>query len=188
MINNFSYNRTYFDGCNLYDTKNRVFSLKVYPMANGILLGMFQGSRGDRPDLDFILKFLPPGEKRRLRTPSHTHWIVDLLLKYENSPEEVYSFSFFYRKLYDDLQPFETIEERNNYRPFTPAIIQQRFPHLHNKGQYSLEYLAHLIELFIICEKRTEGSFMFRNLLQLMIDYCEGAKDYFQVISNSKRV
>jgi len=42
-------------------------------------VGIYQGSRGERPDLDFILKYKQDG--KRLRTPSHTHWIVDLLVK-----------------------------------------------------------------------------------------------------------
>ena len=44
-------------------------------------VAIYQGSRGERPDLDFIVKYKEEG--KRLRTPSHTHWIVDLLVKAE---------------------------------------------------------------------------------------------------------
>ena len=42
-------------------------------------IAIYQGGRGARPDLDFIVKHKEEG--KRLRTPSHTHWIVDLIAK-----------------------------------------------------------------------------------------------------------
>jgi hypothetical protein len=45
-----------------------------------------------------------------------------------------------------------------------------------------------LIELFIKCEKQTKDAFMFKNLLTLVKDYCEGKKDFYQIVSYSKRV
>ena len=42
-------------------------------------VAIYQGGRGARPDLDFIVKYKEEG--KRLRTPSHTHWIVDLIAK-----------------------------------------------------------------------------------------------------------
>ena len=47
---------------------------------------------------------------------------------------------------------------------------------------------AVLIELFILCEKRSDGAFMFKGLLQLVIDFCDGKRDYYQIVGYSKRV
>jgi hypothetical protein len=55
-------------------------------------------------------------------------------------------------------------------------------------GVYTIEFLSTLIELFIKCEKQTEGAFMFKGLLKLLQDYCEDKKDFYQVVSHSKRV
>ena len=55
--------------------------LKYYKMKDGTHVAIYQGFRGSNPDLDFIVKYREPG--KRLRTPSHTHWIVDLLVKCE---------------------------------------------------------------------------------------------------------
>ena len=55
-------------------------------------------------------------------------------------------------------------------------------------GAFSVEFLSGLIELFIKCEKQTENAFMFRNLLLLIKEYCEDKKDFYQIISYSKRV
>ena len=35
-------------------------------------VAIYQGNRGENPDLDFIVKYKEKG--KRLRTPSHTHW------------------------------------------------------------------------------------------------------------------
>ncbi len=176
------YNETYFKEGQLWDTKTKQFSFNYYTMKDGLLLGMFQGNRGDRPDLDYIVKFLEPGEKRRLRTPKHLHWVVDLIIKKQFHSKEVKNFLLRYLAWYDEIEPFENIADRNSYEPFTPQIIKKSFKKLRVKGTYSLEYLAHIIELFIKCEKRMDDAFMFKDLLQAMVDYCDGKKDYFQIL------
>ena len=55
--------------------------LKYYQTDDKTLVAIYQGFRGGNPELDFIVKYKEEG--RRLRTPSHTHWIVDLLVKCE---------------------------------------------------------------------------------------------------------
>ena len=55
-------------------------------------------------------------------------------------------------------------------------------------GDFSVEFLSVLIELFTKCEKRNEGAYMFKNMLGLVRDYCEGKKDFYQIVSHSKRV
>lgn len=188
LVTNFEYNPNYFNGNHLISKRGNLTSFNHFVMNDGVILGMFQGSRGSRPDLDFILKFLTPGLHSRLRTPAHTHWIVDLLLKYQSEPAIVRNFVIYYRQQYNLIQPFETIEERNNYIPYSPQYILTNFQALNHAGTLSIEFLANLIELFIKCEKRTVNAFMFRGLLQMMVDYCEGRKDYFQVISHSRHV
>jgi DNA modification methylase len=55
-------------------------SISVFTVSDGTLLGVFQGERGDNPELDFVLRFLSPGARSRLRTPKNVHWVVDLLI------------------------------------------------------------------------------------------------------------
>ncbi len=182
------YNPTYFNGKHLIDGRLGLTSVNHFIMKDGIIVGMFQGSRGDRPDLDFIIKHLEPGVKSRIRTPSHTHWIVDLIIKHNINSEVTKKFIRFYRKKYDELLPFKTIKGRNNYKLVTPAKAKKNYGDIEHKGSYSLEYLATIIELFIKCEKRTAGAFMFKGLLEMMVAYTDNKKDYYQIISYSKRV
>ncbi len=182
-----NYNKTHFNGTCLLDTRNKRSSFKHFTLEDGFIVGLFQGNRGDRPDLDFIIKFLQPGEKRKLRTPDHIHWVVDLLLKMEKHKKEVCEIIHYYNDFYNNAKPFQSIKERNNYEPFTPGLLKKKYPQLKHEGTYSLEYVAYLIELFTICEKITpRDKKMFHGLLKSLAEYCEGKKDFYQVMNASK--
>ena len=75
-----------------YKIKNgpRVESINEFTLNDNTIVAMFQGFRGSYPELDFIVKYKEPTKK--LRTPSHTHWIVDLLVKAEFNKQLVRDF------------------------------------------------------------------------------------------------
>ena len=99
-----------------YKIKNedrRSYPLKSWEMTDGTMVAIYQGFRGENPDLDFIVKYREPG--KRLRTPSHTHWIVDLVVKGEVKKELTLSFVNALIIVYDNIEPFTSQEERNTY-------------------------------------------------------------------------
>jgi hypothetical protein len=149
-------------------------------------VGIYQGSRGERPDLDFILKYKQEG--KRLRTPSHTHWIVDLLVKAESNKELLLSYVNNLIEIYDNNNPFTSVEERSNYELKYTNIMNLRYNELNTHGYYSIGTLTAFIELFSLCEKQSTGAFMFRGLLTLVKEYCENKKDFYQIVGYSKRV
>lgn len=173
---------------NLLFRKNGVLHVPInsWNLDDGNTVVMYQGSRGANPDLDFIVKYKAPN--KRLRAPSHTHWIVDLLIKSKFAPDELCLFVNEWIELYDVIEPFKTIEERNNYQLIYKDYLNEKHFTLDNLGEFSVEFLSTLIELFIRCEKQTPNAFMFKNLLELVSDYCKGKKDFYQVVSYSKRV
>jgi len=59
---------------------------------------------------------------------------------------------------------------------------------LNGHGYYNMDTLTTFIELFTRCEKQTSGAFMFKTLLQLVLDYCDDKKDFYQIVGHSKRV
>lgn len=160
--------------------------LKYWDLHDGNILVIYQGSRGANPELDFIVKY--KSHNTRLRAPSHTHWIVDLIIKTEYGPELVKEYVKEWIEIYNLIEPFKTIEERNNYEFYYKDYFTNKYSGLDNLGKFSLEFITVLIELFIKCEKQTPNAFMFKNLLQLIVDYTENKKDYYQIISYSKRV
>jgi hypothetical protein len=155
-------------------------------MRDGTIVAIFQGFRGENPDLDFIVKYKEPD--KRLRTPSHTHWIVDLIVKGEVHPLETLDLVKDLIQIYDNVSPFETKEERDSYELTYSLDLIEKYSGLNNTGSLSIELIGTLVELFSKCEKQTSGAFMFKSMLTLTQDYFEGKKDYYQVIGTSKRV
>ena len=171
-----------------YKIKNgpRVESLVEYGLHEGTIVAMFQGFRGENPDLDFIVKYKEPN--KRLRTPSHTHWIVDLVIKGEINKERTLSFVNSLIIVYDNIEPFTTVEERNTYELKYVDGITEAYKELNDIGSFSVELITTLVELFCKCEKQSTGAFMFRSMLTLTKEYLEGKKYYYQIIGTSKRV
>jgi hypothetical protein len=173
---------------NLSYTKNGIVfnPIKSWELSDGGYIAIYQGNRGYNPELDYIVKYKKPTS--RLRAPSHTHWIVDLILKCEYDSEEVGRFVREWLEIYDLVEPFSSVEERNNYELIYHDYFSDSFYSLDNLGAFKIDFVSAMIELFIKCEKQTPGAFMFKNLLLLVNDYCIGKKDFYQVISYSKRV
>jgi hypothetical protein len=153
---------------------------------NKTIIAIYQGERGENPELDFIVKYKEDG--KRLRTPSHTHWIVDLLVKAEHDKELLLSYVNNLIVMYDKTEPFSNIEQRNTYQLRFGEVMNLRYNELNSCGYYTISTLTSFIELFSLCEKQTTGAFMFRDLLVLVKEYCEGKKDFYQIVGKSKRV
>jgi len=160
--------------------------IKHWNLSNGNVIAIYQGSRGANPQLDFIIKY--KSENTKLRAPSHTHWIVDLIIKTEHNPNSVKEFLDEWIEIYEIIEPFRTIEERDNYDLYYRDYFVEKYVDLENLGGFSIEFLSILIELFIKCEKQTPNAFMFKNLLGLVKSFSEGKKDFYQIVSYSKRV
>ena len=149
-------------------------------------VAIYQGSRGENPELDFIVKYKEKG--KRLRTPSHTHWIVDLLVKAEYNKNLLSSYVSDLINVYDGTIPFTSVEERDTYELTKMNDMEDKYWLLNGHGYYSVKTLTSLVELFSKCEKQSTGAFMFKTLLELVKDYCEGKKDFYQIVGYSKRV
>jgi hypothetical protein len=89
---------------------------------------------------------------------------------------------------YDIIKPFSSVEERKNYEIKYSQKFDSKYSTLGVLGEYSTEFLSIMMELFVKCEKQNPNAFMFKDLLCLVKNYCEGKKDFYQVISHSKRV
>ena len=90
--------------------------------------------------------------------------------------------------IYDESIRFNSNDERIVYELKSPSLMASKHSQLQGVGYYSIETLTAFIELFSKCEKQSEDAFMFRGLLSLVKDYCEGKKDFYQIVGLSKRV
>ena len=170
-----------------YKRKGEVHSPLLYWTTDDrTTIAIYQGVRGENPELDFIVKYKEEG--KRLRTPSHTHWIVDLLVKAERDKELLLSYVNNLILIYENSEPFNCVEERDTYELRHNYVMDLRYNELNGCGYYSISTLTAFIELFSICEKQTSGAFMFKGLLEMVKEYCQGKKDFYQIVGYSKRV
>lgn len=176
------YNERYYDGANLGQLRPRLTAFKTYKTKDGTLIGLFQGNRGVRPDIDFVVKILIPGVDKVLRPPTHTFWVVDLLLKIPQHRNEVREIVQYYLDFYERAVPFTSVEERNNYQLETVDEITTRYVGLEQDYTLSLDYVAIMIELFCKNEKINPGAYMFKDLLKTLRDYIDGNKHYTEVL------
>ena len=170
-----------------YKRKGEVHSPLLYWTTDDrTTIAIYQGVRGENPELDFIVKYKEEG--KRLRTPSHTHWIVDLLVKAEHNKELLLSYVNNLISIYENSEPFNCVEDRDTYELRHNYVMDLRYNELNDCGYYSISTLTAFIELFSLCEKQTTGAFMFKGLLEMVKEYCEGKKDFYQIVGYSKRV
>ncbi len=176
------YNSKYYNGTELAQLRPRISAFKTYKTHDGTLIGLFQGNRGVRPDIDFVIKILVPGHDKKLTPPTHTFWVVDLLLKIPQYRNEVREIVQYYIDYYARTFPFSSVQERNNYQLETVAEITTRYAHIEQSYTLSLDYVATIIELFCKNEKLNPGAYMFRNLLLTLKDYIDDDRHYTEVL------
>src|SRR3989338_4304875 len=87
-------------------------AIKEIKLNDGTIIGVFEGSRGANPDHDILIKYQEHG--KRLRTPKHIHWVIDLLIKKEHKRELTLKFMKYLRGMYDRVSPFTSKEDRKN--------------------------------------------------------------------------
>ncbi len=99
-------------------------AIHTFISSDGTAIGMFQGSRGIRPDLDFKVKILLPNPQSTPYLLPHDEWVVDLLIKAQHYKKEVVGLLEYYLNFYEACHPFASIEERTAYVPTTVRHIE----------------------------------------------------------------
>lgn len=176
------YNPNYYNGTDLNQMRPRLKAFKTLKTKDGTLIGLFQGSRGPRPDIDFVIKILIPGEEKKMTPPTHTYWVVDLLLKIPHYKKEVREIVQYYIDFYSTTKPFSSVEERNNYQLETVEGITKKYEHIEQDYTLSLDYVCIMIELFSKNEKIYTDAYMFRDLLISIRDYIDNKRHYTEVL------
>jgi hypothetical protein len=161
-------------------------SIKEIKLGDGTLIGVFEGSRGANPDHDILIKY-KEGSKR-IRTPKHIHWVIDLLIKKEHDKELTLKFMRYLRDMYDKVGAFESKEDRKNcILKETSSEKLKPFEDLNRYGEYKVEFIGHLIELMIKMEKNTppeKPAKVFKELMDAMIT----EKEIFVIVSKATQI
>lgn len=161
-------------------------SIKEIELSDGTIIGIFAGSRGANPDNDILIKYKEKG--KRLRTPKHIHWVIDLLVKKEHNKELTLKFMGYLRSMYEKVEAFKNKEDRAKcLLEETTKEKLKPFEELNRFGEYKVEFIGHLIELMIKMEKNTppeKPARVFKELMDAMIQ----EKEIFVVVSKATQV
>ena len=163
----------------------RAHSIKEIRL-KGVTIGVFAGSRGHNPDHDILIKYKEDG--KRVRTPKHIHWVIDVLIKKEHNKELTLKFLRYLRDMYDKVKGFESKEDREKCK-LTETTYEKlkKFEELNDYGEYSVEFVGHLIELMIKMEKNTSPDNPARVFKELMDSILE-EKEIFVIVSKATQI
>jgi hypothetical protein len=114
--------------------------LNFWKLKDEQYISIYQGNRGENPELDFVVKYRQDGKK--LRGPSHTHWIVDLLIKSENNKLLVKEFVDEWLVIYDITDPFKNKEERVKYVLVYSEYFNNKYSILNSSGSFNVEFIS----------------------------------------------
>jgi len=161
----------------------RISSIKEIELEDGTIIGVFEGTRGANPDHDILIKYKEEG--KRIRTPKHIHWVIDLLIKKEHKKDLTLSFMKYLRDLYDKVDAFTSKEDRKKCELKETSMEKLRpFKELNKYGEYKVEFIGHLIELMIKMEKNTppeKPARVFKEMIDALLD----EKEIFVIVSKA---
>ena len=161
-------------------------AVKTIKLNDGTIIGVFEGSRGHNPDHDILIKYQEQG--KRLRTPKHIHWVIDLLIKKEHNKKLTLDFMKYLREMYDRVEGFRSAEERSSFefKETTTAKLKP-FEELNKYGEYKVEFIGHLTELMIKMEKNQppeKPARVFKELIDALIQ----EKEIFVIVSKATQI
>ena len=103
---------------------------------------------GEKSEFDFKVRYREPG--KRIRTPKHIHFIIDLYLKKAGNKNLTLE---FVKKLLEMLSNLKISKEfPPKFQEFSKQSFSQ-FSSLDQYGEYSVDFLAAIFDLIMIQEK-----------------------------------
>jgi hypothetical protein len=158
-------------------------AIHTFVASDGTAIGIFQGKKGARPDLDFRVKILQPKPDAKPFLLPHDEWVVDLLLKAQHHKDAVVRLLDYYLEFYESCKPFDSLEERKLYQPRTLKEIETKFTNVSTPGTMSIGGIAIILELFCLCEKQTPDAHQFKLALQWTKECILGQRDFKNVLN-----
>ena len=179
-----NYNDKYYtDGGPLWQRSPIQSAIRTFVASDGTVIGMFQGTKGARPDLDFRVKILQQKPDAKPFLLPHDEWVVDLLLKGQHYQEKAIQLLDYYLDFYDSCTPFASLEERAHYSPITLQEVENRFNNVSVPGTMSIGGIAIILELFCLCEKQTPDAHQFKLALQWTKECVQGQRDFKNLLN-----
>lgn len=140
--------------------------------------------QGNLSQFDIVIKY-KKGEKR-IRTPKHIHWVVDILMKMQGNEALTKKYLIAIRNCWNTCQPltnndFDTLKAL--IEDGEKAIEIEKYFSLNAYGEYDVEFLYVLMELLAVQEKTNRAdAYMFGNIIEELL---ETDRDIFRIISTA---
>ena len=140
--------------------------------------------QGNLSQFDIVIKYKKDG--KRIRTPKHIHWVVDILMKMQGNEEVTKKYLFAIQNCWNNCVPlsnndFETLKDliKNGEKD----IEIEKYFDLNSFGEYDVEFLYVLMELLAVQEKTNrEDAYMFGKIIEELL---EADRDIFNIISTA---
>lgn len=140
--------------------------------------------QGNLSQFDIVIKYKKGG--KRIRTPKHIHWVVDILMKMQGNEALTKKYLIAIRNCWNTCQPltnndFDTLKAliENGEK----AVEIEKYFSLNAYGEYDVEFLYVLMELLAVQEKTNRAdAYMFGNIIEELL---ETDRDIFRIISTA---
>ena len=140
--------------------------------------------QGNLSQFDIVIKYKKDG--KRIRTPKHVHWVVDVLMKMQGDEKLTKKYLLAIQNCWNTCVPlsnndFETLKKliENGEKDIE---IEQYFD-LNAFGEYDVEFLYVLMELLAVQEKTNRAdAYMFGKIIEELL---EADRDIFKIISTA---
>jgi len=147
----------------------------IYKTLDEVEIYCFQGRKSQ---YDFIVKYKEPN--KRLRTPKHIHWIIDLYIKRENNLNITMQFVSYLIHIANNV--VASTSSTPSLQFFNRDYILGHFGDLNDFGEYSIEFLAVVVELLMIQEKTNYPN----GTMQLdILNAFKNSKDIFTIVQKA---
>ena len=140
--------------------------------------------QGNLSQFDIVIKYKKDG--KRIRTPKHIHWVVDILMKMQGNEALTKRYLVSIQNCWNTCVPLTN----NDFDTLKSLIedgesdieIEQYFA-LNAFGEYDVEFLYVLMELLAVQEKTNRAdAYMFGNIIEELL---ETDRDIFKIISTA---
>lgn len=140
--------------------------------------------QGNLSQFDIVIKYKKDG--KRIRTPKHIHWVVDILMKMQGDEELTKKYLLAIQNCWNTCVPlsnndFETL--KNLIENGEKDIEIEQYFNLNAFGEYDVEFLYVLMELLAVQEKTNRAdAYMFGKIIEELL---EADRDIFKIISTA---
>lgn len=145
------------------------------------IIYVFQGGLSQ---FDIVIKYKKDG--KRIRTPKHIHWVVDVLMKMQGDEELTKRYLLAIQNCWNTCTPLE-----NNDFFTLKSLIEngendieiEQYTNLNIFGEYDVEFLYVLMELLAVQEKTNRpDAYMFGKIIEELL---EADRDIFKIVSTA---